>query len=194
MEKLRGSWWEHHERTKESPPSESLAIAMTSVTGRDAALDLGAGTLRDTKFLLQEGFRSVVAVDIEPSVQDRAKNIEDDRLRVVTASFQTFEFEKDAFDLVNAQNSLQFIPRESFDEVFMKIKGSLKEGGIFVGSLFGENDGWEGASNMTFLSLAQLQGLFSDMEIIELREEEKDAPTVAGSDKHWHIFHVIARK
>ena len=47
---------------------------------------------------------------------------------------------------------------------------------------------------MTFVSreeaLALLQGL--DLEMFE--EEEADGVTPRGNAKHWHIFHIVARK
>jgi hypothetical protein len=36
--------------------------------------------------------------------------------------------------------------------------------------------------------------LLSDMQVIELREDENDSPTASGEAKHWHIFHITARK
>ena len=39
-------------------------------------------------------------------------------------------------------------------------------------------------------ALAMLQGL--DLEMFE--EEESDGVTPRGTAKHWHIFHIVARK
>ncbi|MDO8550913.1 MAG: hypothetical protein Q7S39_12285 [Ignavibacteria bacterium] len=47
---------------------------------------------------------------------------------------------------------------------------------------------------MTFHTKQQVENLLSDMEIIELTEEDKDGRTANGTPKHWHVFHVIARK
>jgi len=35
-----------------------------------------------------------------------------------------------------------------------------------------------------------MQGL----EIVEFREEDLDSHVADGSPKHWHAFHIIARK
>jgi len=47
---------------------------------------------------------------------------------------------------------------------------------------------------MTFVSrdeaLVLLQGL--DLEMFD--EEEADGVTPRGNAKHWHIFHIVARK
>ena len=36
--------------------------------------------------------------------------------------------------------------------------------------------------------------LFSDFEILEMQEIEKDKPTAEGQMKHWHTIEIIAKK
>jgi hypothetical protein len=36
--------------------------------------------------------------------------------------------------------------------------------------------------------------LLKDMESISFAEDEKDDKTAKGDMKHWHVFHIIARK
>ena len=47
---------------------------------------------------------------------------------------------------------------------------------------------------MTFHTREEVERLLSDLEIIELEEKEKDKKPAVGELKHWHIFHIIARK
>jgi tellurite methyltransferase len=47
---------------------------------------------------------------------------------------------------------------------------------------------------MTFHTKQQVEELLSNMEILELNEEDKDGKTANGALKHWHVFHVIARQ
>lgn len=187
-------WKTYHERTKEKPPSQTLVEAVKLVIERDSALDLGASSLRDTKFLLQQGFRTVTAVDIEPATKEAADELKDERLQVVISPFQEFDFPENTFDLVNAQFSLPFASPEAFADVFGKMKNSLKQKGVFVGQLFGKNGSWRDNSKMTFNNLDDVRKLLSGMEIIELREEERDGIPVVGGLKHWHIFYITARK
>jgi SAM-dependent methyltransferase len=194
MEKPKSPWSTYHERTKEAPPSKSLVEAIALVSEKDAALDVGAGALKDSKYLLQEGFDMVVALDSEPHTKEAAESIGDNRLGVIISSFEAFDFPTEEFDLVNAQYSLPFTPPESFDEIFEKMKGSLKEKGIFVGQLFGKNDDWKDRPNMTFHSLEEVIELLSGMKIIKLQEEEREGRTAAGDTKHWHVFDITARK
>jgi SAM-dependent methyltransferase len=146
----------------------------------DEGADLGAGALNDTKYLLEEGFQKVIAIDREPSVKELGQEINSEKLEIVISSFESFEFPENTFDLINAQYSLPFIPPESFNEVFKKIKSSLKTGGIFVGQLFGERDEWRDNPLMTFHTSEEVKGLLSGVEVIDLREEEKDGETASG--------------
>ena len=67
--------------------------------------------------------------------------------------------------------------------------------GYFVGNFFGKNDEWKiTKEEMTFLTKEQVMELFSNFEIIEFKEVEKDGITGLGQMKHWHVFNVIAKK
>ena len=46
---------------------------------------------------------------------------------------------------------------------------------------------------MTFNTRAEVEALLADFEIEELREQDEPGEAVSGP-KHWHVFHVIARK
>ena len=47
---------------------------------------------------------------------------------------------------------------------------------------------------MTAFSRTQAEGLFTNIfEIESFQEEEKDGPSGSGP-KHWHVFHITARK
>lgn len=195
-DKLEQSRWaEYIEKTKEMPPRPLLVEAVAFVSMKNEALDLGAGALQDTKYLLSQGFKHVTALDKENLVEDILKELPQDRVEYVVSNFENFEFPLNKFDLINAEYSLPFNPSSTSETVLIRIKNSLKPGGIFAGQLFGLNDTWntEGR-DMTFYSREQVERLFNDMEIIKLSEEEKDGQTVVGGVKHWHIFHIIARK
>ena len=192
MEKQPSRWTGFYESTKELPPHELLVQALELVSEREAALDLGAGAMRDTKLLLKAGFEKVVAVDAEQINQQN--EISDGRLEIVVEPFESYEFPENSFDLVNAQFSLPFTSPESFENVFKKLQTSLKKGGIFVGQFFGKNDEWRGNPKMTFHSLEEAQQLLSKMEILKIEEKEQDGSTAAGTPKHWHVFHITARK
>lgn len=188
-------WDEFLKITAEQPPSPLLLRALPFVPKRDSALDLGAGALRDTRFLLEDGFLEVVAVDSEPKVAEFARSLASPKLRYLTSKFEEFDFPLANYDLINAEWSLPFISPGSFDIVWERIKAALTKEGIFVGQLFGVNDEWNVLGrNMTFHTAEQVNQLLADLEILVLEEEEKDSTTANGTPKHWHVFHIIARK
>ena len=47
---------------------------------------------------------------------------------------------------------------------------------------------------MTFLARDDAQVLLDGLAIEMFEEEESDGVTPRGTPKHWHIFHIVARK
>ncbi len=156
------------------------------------ALDLGAGALRDTFFLLDAGF-AVTAVDSNPKILEYAKPHEN--LSIEICAFEDYSFPENSFDLVNAQYALPFGKPEIFETTFQRMISSLKDGAIFTGQLFGVEDGWAHKKEMTFCSAEQVSELLKGFEkVLVLREEKNSGPTAIGPEKTWHVFHIIARK
>lgn len=181
--------------TKDSPPWSLVMRAAALAPRRGHALDLGAGTGRDTRYLLEQGFH-VTAVDAEPRAVELLSALPQDHLRVVRSTFADFDFASGApYDLISAQFALPFTPRERFADMFARLKAALAPGGIFVGQFFGVHDQWNTPDRaMTFHTRAEAESLVSDLEIIELTEEDVDSHTADGSPKHWHVFHILARR
>jgi tellurite methyltransferase len=186
-------WPEYYKATKTRPPRPLLIEALTYATNKNKAIDLGGGALTDTKYLLEQNF-DVTVVDKNPLVQIEAKHIGDSRLHVTTSSFEEFDFPYEHYDIACAMFALPFVAPAQFHSVFERMKGSLKKNGIFCGHLLGDRDGWNTNSTMTFHTRVQAERVFRDMEIISFKEEENDIPAATGEPKHWHIFHIIARK
>lgn len=134
---MTNTWQEYFEKTKNKPPRPLLVKALSFVQERDSALDLGAGALNDSAYLLMEGFNHVIALDKEPVALEIANNFPEDRFRYVVESFEEFQFPEKTFDLINAQYALPFISPDKFKEVFEKIVLALKSGGICTGQLLG---------------------------------------------------------
>lgn len=180
--------------TKDSPPWPLLVRAASLAPSKGRALDLGAGAGRDTRYLLEQGFQ-VTAVDAEPRAVALLSALPQTRLRVVQSSFEDFTFADAAYDLISAQYALPFLPKGHFDDVFARLKAALVPGGIFAGQFFGVNDEWNTPDrDMTFLTRAEAEALLSDLATVELTEEEADGHKADGSPKHWHIFHILARR
>lgn len=192
MEKSK--WQTYYENTRTKPHSKYLEKSLKYVKSKDAALDLGAGGLMDSAFLVQSGFKYVEAVDAEPAVADIGKKMGNEKINIIVSRFEDFDFKHEQYDLVHARVSLPFIAPENFDDVIEKIKKSLKPEGVLVADFFGNNDGWVGREGVTCVTKKELEFLLQGMNILSFDETEGDGTTAAGEPKHWHIFHITAQK
>jgi tellurite methyltransferase len=190
------NWGQFYSFTKDSPPWPLLTQAAALAPWGGQALDLGAGAGRDTRYLLEQGFQ-VTAVDAEPHSVALLATLPQDHLLVAQSTFENFAFAFATYDLISAQFALPFMPKDRFTTVFVRLKAALVPGGVFAGQFFGVHDEWnnpERAHAMTFLTRAEAEELLSDLEVIELTEEDADGHKADGSPKHWHVFHILARR
>jgi tellurite methyltransferase len=186
-------WSEYYEITKANPPSKLLVKALEHVTNKNKALDIGGGALKDTRYLLDQGF-DVTVIDKSPLMEQEANALANNKLHAFTTSFEDFDFPENEFDIASAMFALPFTGPADFVSVFTKIKDSLKTEGVFCGQFFGVNDEWSKNPKMTFHNEAQAKDLLDGLEIISFKEIEEDSTTANGTPKHWHIFHIIAKK
>src|SRR3989304_4074010 len=186
-------WAEFYDLTKNKPPSELLVQALAHVKNKGKAIDIGGGALKDTRYLLEQGF-DVTVIDKSDLMAKEAQGIKSEKLHYFVSAYADFDFPKNNYNLASAVYSLPFNPPDSFDVVFVKIKQSLVRGGIFCGQCFGIHDGWSTNPNLTFHSKEQVKKLLSDLEVLLLDEKEEDDKTANGTPKHWHVFHFIAGK
>ena len=105
------NWSEHTEQTKNTPPRPLLVKALEFVQGRNFALDLGAGALSDTKYLVESGFKKVISLDKDGSAQDIYNTLPKERVDYVISAFENYFFPINSYDLVNAQYCLPFCER-----------------------------------------------------------------------------------
>ena len=185
-------WEDFYKITKDKPHWPMLAQAVSLLSRKGNALDLGCGAGRDTRYLLEQGFY-VTAVDSNAHAIALLADFPQDHLRAVQSSFGDFEFE--TYDLVNAQFALPFTPKARFHEVFARVKRSLLAGGIFVGQFFGVHDEWNTPENhMTFFTREQAEDELTGLKVVEFREEDVDGHVADGTPKHWHMFHIIVQR
>lgn len=164
---------------------------MQAIGTRGYALDLGAGALNDTHYLLEKGYE-VDVVDSNPSILELGKDLK--KAHFFVSTFDTFDFPTATYDLINAGYALPFNPPETFDAMFARLVTSLKPGGTFVGQCFGIEDSWSNDKKMTFHSKEQVEALFKGFSISHFEETKKEGKTALGQEKFWHVFNVIATR
>jgi SAM-dependent methyltransferase len=195
-------WAAYYRKTGERPPRETLLLALDRfdaepVAGGEPrlAVDLGCGGGRDVVELLRRGWR-VLAIDAEAAAIDhlrgRADIAPDAPLDTQVARFEDAVWP--AADLVNSSFALPLCPPDRFDAVWARILASLKPGGRFSGQLYGMRDSWVGRPGMVFVDRDRLDALLAGLDIEMLDEEEENSTTPRGEPKHWHVYHIVARK
>jgi len=189
------NWEKFHEITYNKPPRKNIVhfISKYNITGD--AIDLGCGSGSDTIYLIKNNW-NVLAIDssdVEEKIRSKLADIEQEKLRFEIQRFEDLKLSK--CDLLVSNNSLSFGERNYFHQMWEEICLNIKNNGYFVGNFFGINDEWNTKEDKrTFLSKEEVIKLFSDFEILELKEIEKDKPTALGKMKHWHTIEVIAKK
>lgn len=188
-------WKTYYQKTAYKPANKLLLKALPLVIEKGSALDIGAGTLGDSKRLLEENFQSVTAIDSAPEFVELAKQIQDPRFQFQNIGAEEYNFLPNHFDLISSQFTLPFLGQENFSQVWSHIHTSLKPGGIFCGQLFGEKDTWNiPGAKILFFSKEAAEKLLTDYEVINFEEIENDSFPAVGPLKHWHIFNLILRK
>ncbi|WP_229076080.1 trans-aconitate 2-methyltransferase [Actinoplanes sp. DH11] len=190
-----GHWAEYLSRQGERPIRELCRRAMTLAgpgAGR-TAIDLGCGAGRETKALLDDGWR-VLAHDSEPGTEPRllrAVGGRHEALGVRVCAFENLTTLPGA-DLIHASYSLPYQQRPSFDRLWTLMRSNLRPGGRLAVNLFGDHDSWAGDQGMTFLREHEVRSLLDGLEIEHWDEEDAPGEAFSGP-KHWHVFTVIAR-
>jgi tellurite methyltransferase len=189
------SWKKYIDKTADRPPRPLLIEALPYVAYKYQVLDVGAGALMDSRYLLSEGFKHVTAVDSDPASEEKSKQISSPNFSFICQSLELIELPSDTYDLINAQRILPYIAPKDFERVLDKLKKALRKDGIFAIQTFGDRDKSILAGvEMTRLSREEVESYFSDMEILKIEETEEDKESTLGKIKHFHEFGIILRK
>ncbi|MBX9692708.1 MAG: class I SAM-dependent methyltransferase [Cyanobacteria bacterium] len=160
------------------------------------AVDLGCGAGSDTYELMDRGWR-VHAVDQEQSaLRSIIVSIERARMKQLTVCLSTFEKATwpDDVDLINASYSLPFCSKDHFAPFWRRLVNSIRTGGRFSGHFFGPRDDWANSAKTLHFNETELRLLFRKMDIELLNEVEDERITIEGTEKHWHLWEIVARK
>jgi len=189
-------WAAYYEKLRGRPPRRTLLAALDAFgeTPADAlAIDLGCGDGRDIIEILRRGW-SVVAVDAEPeALRQLAARELPGTITPIAARLEEVPLPL-GVQLVNSSFAMPLCEPERFHELWTRIREELPVGGRFSGQWYGPRDNWADRPGITFLERNQAMALLDGLEIEMFEEEEADSVTPRGNPKHWHIFHIVARK
>lgn len=202
----RRDWPAYFDRMEGKPPRATLLQALDRfgpIDPSDAplAVDLGCGSGQDAAAILQRGWRLWATDDNAEGLrrlQARpvcAEAIAVGRLSVHRSAFEAVSIP--AASLVNASFSLPFCPPDAFPALWAKIDAALAAGGPgarFSGQFFGDRDGWATLEDRTHLTRAETLALFDQYVLEHFEEEDRPSKQAGDTHKHWHVFHVVARK
>jgi len=205
MPQFQRRFTEYYQAVEGRPPRETLLTALnrfeaelTAQNGRvitGDAVDLGCGDGRDTVELLRRNWR-VLAIDGESEAIARLRQrseINRTYLETRVQKFENLALPPDV-DLINASFCLPFCVPEHFVGLWEEIVTALRPGGRLCGQLFGDRDSWASYGDISTHTREQVEALLSPFEVEVLDEEEHPGSTALGEEKHWHLFHIVARK
>lgn len=191
-------WAAYYDKLRDRPPRRTLLAALDRFGATPAAalaLDLCCGDGRDTVEMLRRGWR-VIAVDAEPEalrqLQARTLPAGSDVTPVI-ARLEEVPVPL-GVQLINSSFAMPLCEPEAFRDLWSRIREGLPSGGRFSGQWYGPRDSWVGRPGLTFLGREEAFALLEGLELEMFEEEESDGVTPRGKPKHWHIFHIVARK
>jgi tellurite methyltransferase len=197
-------WSRYYDAAKGGAAWETLLLALElfeseggAAGAERLAVDLGCGEGRDTVELLRRGWR-VFAIDGEREAIERLRARPDldseaaARLETRMISFEEADWRR--ADLVNSSFALPFCPPDHFPALWERIASSLRHGGRFSGQLFGDRDGWAQDPALSFHRRTEVEDMLQAFQPERFDEIEEDGKTAVGEPKHWHVFHIVARK
>jgi tellurite methyltransferase len=191
-------WPAYYDAVADQPPHSTLVDAATRFESEGShersAVDLGCGSGRDTIELLRRGWR-VLSIDAEPEGIRRLRAAAPTESALETRVQRVEDAHWPDADLVNASYSLFFLAPVAFASVWRRVLASLRPGGRFAGQILGDRDTWAADAAMTHHDRGAARRLFEGLELERFDEDENpDGRTATGAAKHWHVFHVVARK
>ena len=201
-DKVNENWENYYEKTGKRPPRETLLFALARFDEDNLkerktlrAVDLGCGNGRDTVEMLRRGWK-VLAVDAELSaiegINARITGENKTLLETQVARFEGVILPKS--ELINSSFALPLVSPVDFPDLWDKILDALVPGGMVSCQLYGDRDSWVGNPTITFFAKSAIDALLFPLDVEYFREEEEDSTTPRGNLKHWHIYHIVARR
>ncbi len=193
----RSDWARYYDAQSGRPVRPLLVQTLEAQAGVrvGTAIDLGCGEGTETRHLLVNGWR-VHAFDGDPAAETRVRaGLDLEQKKRLTFTQVTFEqlVALPPADLIHSGFALPFCAAVRFPTLWAHVRSALLPGGFLAVELFGPHDEWAGRADMNFHDRAQIDALLSGLTVHHLVEEDRPGASPFGP-KHWHVFHLIARR
>lgn len=158
------------------------------------ALDVGAGTGRDTFFLLNKGW-DVTAIDGQDKSIDimcsRMAEEFNSHLKLFRIEFENLHTIGGQFDLVVANWSIDYTDPEKYPLIFDQVRSKVLEGGYLAVSFFGnEHTGIGPSYPHTLHKESEILPMIGDSFELKYFNVVKQR----RSNIVWHVIEVVAKK
>ncbi len=182
-------------KTQEQPIPLELVSGVKLLKKKGLALDLGCGPGNFSKYLMDKKF-TVVAIDIAKSaIRSTKEKIGESPIILIEADLNTFPIiGKSDYNLILAWKSTSFLKKGNDIIKYKEIAKALANGGVFVFSVFGKDDGWVKSGEVQGITLNKLKVIFKGFEFSSVSEKKFHKASVLGEIKNWHFIQGVARK
>ena len=189
-----GEWTAYYRANDGREPRPMLLEVLARYDRPGQAVDLGCGAGIDTVAMLERGW-DVLAIDAEAEAIERlrARAPADAATRLRTRLAPMEEVDLPEADLVWASFSLFFCDPDRFPRVWGRIASALGSDGRMAGQLLGDRDTWADGEGISSFDRDAALALFDGWSLERFEEDENDGEACSGP-KHWHVFHVVARR
>ncbi|MGZ4132619.1 MAG: class I SAM-dependent methyltransferase [Actinomycetota bacterium] len=189
-----GEWSGYYRANDGREPRPMLLEVLARFDDPGRAVDVGCGAGIDTVAMLERGW-DVLAIDAEAEAIERlrARVSATAEARLETRQAPMEDVVLPEVDLVWASFSLFFCDPRRFPAVWDRIGSALRPRGRIAGQLLGDRDSWAGRDTTSSFDRDAALALFEGWTLERFEEEENDGEACSGP-KHWHVFHVVARR
>jgi len=191
-----GNWEDYFEAVSQVPLHPLYAELDKHLPAAGDTLELACGLGKGAIHLAGKGLE-VWATDISGEALtylfENAPPQLRPKLHLYVSMFTNLDLAPEVFDLVVAAFCLFFMSPPLFSEKWPLIAASIRPNGMFMGQFLGANDDWA-TMGYTTHTREEVSDLLNGFELLHFEEVDRDGKTSQGTEKHWNVFHVIARK
>jgi hypothetical protein len=183
------SWSGYYQKVS-APNRLMVGAFIEHVRCRDAALDLGAGNLRDSKLLQRLGFKRIVAVDSSPE----SRTFLVPGIELQETPIERYRPEINTFSFAFSCHTLFLLKPSQVYTVFERVWYGLQKDGVFACNLMGPNADWVKTNQAHGFEEAGIDRLAEPFEILRQSRYQGTKPGMSGKVRYWDIWELVLRK